>query len=60
MRGRLVPRLDFYRVNFDNFMRLHCKLHNLSPNDFEHHRGLMGYKSLVQMFNMTLGREQKN
>lgn len=36
MRGwRLVPRLNFYSVNFDNFMRPHRKLHNLSPDDFE-------------------------
>ena len=42
MRGHLVPRLDFYRVNFDNFMRPHRKLHNLSPDDFEHRFGLNG------------------
>ena len=32
-------------------MRSHRKLHNLSPDDFKHSFGLMGYKSLLQMFN---------
>ena len=40
--SRKILRLDFYSVNFYNFMRLHRKLYNLSPDDFERSFGLNG------------------